>query len=60
MLICLSDKHFSLFFILTKGDIYMFDIIEYLLLEFIDIIPILIALWLIFDFIGGLIFGKHY
>ena len=38
----------------------MFEIIEYLLLEFIDIIPMLIALWLIFDFIGGLIFGKHY
>lgn len=38
----------------------MFEIIEYLLMEFINIIPSLIALWLIFDFIGGLIFGKQY
>lgn len=38
----------------------MFEVVEYLLIEFINCLPIIIALWLVFDFIGGLIFGKQY
>ena len=36
----------------------MFECALVLISQFISIIPMLIALWLIFDFIGALLFGK--
>ena len=37
----------------------MFDCSLTMLSQFIDLIPMLIALWLIFDFIGAFFFGKR-
>ena len=37
----------------------MFDIVQILLSKFIDILPYLIGLYLIFDFTGALLFGKR-
>lgn len=36
----------------------MFDVVIVLLSEFIDIMPYLIGLYLIFDFTGALLFGR--
>lgn len=36
----------------------MFEIIEYNLIQFVELIPTIIALWFLFDMIGSLIFGK--
>lgn len=35
----------------------MFEVIEQFLIQFVDCIPYLIGLWLIFAFIGDLLFG---
>lgn len=37
----------------------MFDIVKYLLSLFIDMLPYLIGLYLIFDFTGSLLLGKR-
>lgn len=39
--------------------ITMFDVSLTLISQLIDIIPMLIALWLIFDFVGAFFFGKR-
>ena len=37
----------------------MFEIVQHLLSEFIDILPYLIGLYLIFEFTGSLLLGKR-
>lgn len=37
----------------------MFDVVITLLSNFVDMLPYLIGLYLIFDFIGSLLFGKR-
>lgn len=37
----------------------MFEIIETLLIQLIDLMPGLIALYVLFDLIGSLLFGKR-
>lgn len=37
----------------------MFEIVKHLLSVFIDILPYLIGLYLIFDFTGSLLLGKR-
>lgn len=36
----------------------MFDVAEQFLIQLIDFLPYLIGLYLIFDFIGSLLFGR--
>lgn len=37
----------------------MFEIASTLMVQLVDYIPAFIGLWLIFDFMGSLIFGKR-
>jgi len=37
----------------------MFEIIESMLIIFIKMLPCLIAIYILFDFIGSLLFGKR-
>ena len=37
----------------------MFEICEQMLVQLVEIIPFLLGLYLLFDFVGGLLFSKR-
>ena len=48
----------SIFFIKKKGNDFMFEVCETMLKQLVDCFPVIFGVYLIFDFVGSLLFGK--
>ena len=46
------------FFIIKKGNDIMFEVCETMLKQLVDCFPVIFGVYLIFDFVGSLLFGK--
>lgn len=42
-----------------KGVLYMFDIAIQFMVQLVDLMPAVIGLYILFDFMGSLLFGKR-
>lgn len=42
-----------------KGDDNMFEVATSYMIQLVDLLPGVIAIWLLFDLLGGLFFGKR-
>lgn len=46
------------FFIKKKGNDIMFEVCETMLVQLVNCFPVVFGVYLIFDFVGSLLFGK--